>query len=218
MLRGRCAFCGAPISARYPMVELLTAFLFAACAVRFGLSWAAVGACVFVSGLVVVTFVDLDEWIIPDEVSLPGIAVGVVARPLLFDEVWWSGLAGAALGAGILMVVRVGYDLLKGQEGMGLGDVKLLGMIGAWLGPTGLLPTVIVASFSGAIIGGLLLWLAPGEQEGDEETPRDDAQGIEDEDEDDWVPPPNAVPFGPFLALGALSELLIGPLQRVFFT
>lgn len=230
LLRGRCAACRAPISIRYPIIELLTGVLFMACAVRFGPSWASLFAFVFAGGLVVITFVDIDIWEIPDEVSLPGILIGCAFRPLVFDVPWWSGLAGAALGAGALWLVRLTYEVLRGQEGMGLGDVKLIGMIGAFVGPGGLLPTIIVASFSGTIIGVVLLVAGggnevaaeaealaeaeagtePGDEPGDEPGEADEAAAGED-DEEDWTPPAHAVPFGPFLALGALTHLLLEP-------
>lgn len=283
-LRGRCRHCKTRIPARYPMVELLTAALFTACAVRFGFSAGAWLAMAFAAALVAVTFVDIDIWEIPDEISLPGIAVGVLLAPPAFAMPWWAGAAGATLGAASLLSVRWIYQLLRGQEGMGLGDVKLIAMIGAFVGPAGLLPTILVASLSGTVIGALVLWLGPsGPTEGDTDGQADgqadgappeaeierrpsaevgvpkaasddsDAAGSDgarepsnagsepnehsvpspppsetsptlgsaekrsettagpEEDEDDWEPPENAVPFGPFLALGGLTQLLMGP-------
>lgn len=220
LLRGRCAACRAPISVRYPIIELLTGALFMACAVRFGASWASLYAFIFAGGLVVITFVDIDIWEIPDEVSLPGILIGCAFRPLVFDVPWWSGLAGAALGAGALWLVRFTYEVLRGEEGMGLGDVKLIGMIGAFLGPGGLLPTIIVASFAGTIIGVLMLVAGGGADEvaaeaeevaAEEPTPDRVPTDEDGAEEEDWTPPAHAVPFGPFLALGALTHLLLEP-------
>jgi leader peptidase (prepilin peptidase)/N-methyltransferase len=214
-LRGRCRACKARISLRYPVVELLTATLFVACVARFQASWATVVAWVFVSSLVVITFVDIDIWEIPDEISLPGIVVGMVVRPLVFDVPWWSGLVGAVLGAGILWFVRWVYQVLRNAEGMGLGDVKLLGMIGAFVGPGGLLPVVLVSSLFGSLIGILVLVFGPSEEAEDERAEEASAAPTEreatDEEEEEWTPPPNAVPFGPFLALGGIAQLLLGP-------
>lgn len=230
VLRGRCRACRLPISVRYPVVELLTALLFLAAVSRFGPTLAAFTACVLASGLVVITFVDIDIWEIPDEISLPGIIAGAVLRPFAFGAPWWDGLAGAALGAFSLWALRALYELVRKQEGLGLGDLKLLAMIGAFLGPAGLLPTVLIASFSGAIVG-IVLVLAGRRSAGEPEpagprpasdtppaVPEASRQGPSEEEEDDWVPPKNALPFGPFLALGALAQLFFGPgLMRLFF-
>lgn len=214
-LRGRCRACKAPISIRYPVVEALTAVLFVAVAARFGATWATPVAWLFAGSLIVITFIDIDIWEIPDEISIPGVPIGCVLRPLVFGAPWWSGLAGAAMGGGALWLIRWFYLKFRGVEGMGLGDVKLIAMIGAFLGVGGLLPVILVASVSGALIGGLLLLLLPGEEASDEATAPAAADDRPDEpegdDEEDWEPPPNAVPFGPFLALGALTQLLLGP-------
>jgi leader peptidase (prepilin peptidase)/N-methyltransferase len=173
-----------------------------------------------------VTFIDLDIWEIPDEISLPGIALGAALRPFAFDVPWWSGLAGAALGAAFLAFVRWAYQVTRGTEGMGLGDVKLIAMIGAFLGPGGLIPCILVASLAGSVIGGVVLLVARRRGEGGAQRPAtpepttpepttESSPG--DGDEDDWTPPPTAVPFGPFLALGALAQLLFGPALRALF-
>lgn len=217
LLRGRCRSCKAPISVRYPVVEALTAVVFVAVAARFGATWATLVGWLFAGSLIVITFIDIDIWEIPDEISLPGIPLGCVLRPLVFGAPWWSGLAGAALGGGALWFIRWFYLKFRGVEGMGLGDVKLIAMLGAFLGVGGLLPIILVASITGAVIGGLLLLLQPGEGEGEGDEaevahPNDDGnEGAEEDDEEAWEPPANAVPFGPFLALGALTELLLGP-------
>ncbi len=224
-LRGRCASCRSPIALRYPMVELLTAVVFWAVAVRFGPSWGTLVGWFFVGGLIVVTFVDLDIWEIPDEISLPGIVLGCLFRPLVFDVPWWSGLAGAAVGVALLGGIRWFYLVFRDVEGMGLGDVKLIGMIGAFVGIGGILPVILVASISGTIIGGLLLAFSPrapaaepepvpsAPPEGTGEATPDEAETSDDEA---WEPPANAVPFGPFLSLGGIAEVLLGPRIDVF--
>ena len=220
MLRGRCRACKLPISIRYPIVELLTALLFVAVGMRHGWSLATVGGLCMVGGLVAITFIDMAIWEIPDEISLPGVLIGVVLRPLAYDVPWYDGLVGAALGASFLWFIRWLFFVLRNVEGMGLGDVKLIAMIGAFLGPFALAPMIMVASVSGTLIGGIVLLLAPSEEEDAEDAEADgeppseppdskaDAGNDEDEDEDDWVPPPTAVPFGPFLSLGAIATLL----------
>lgn len=243
MLRGKCRACKLPISVRYPVVELLTALLFLAIGQRFGPTLATAAGLILASGLVAITFIDIDHWLIPDEIALPGAVIGVLIRPFAFDVPWWDGVVGALVGAGALIAIRwiwwacwksyvaIRRMIQRGftpevdkSEGMGLGDVTLLAMIGGFLGPGGLLPTVLVASVAGTIVG-LLLQVAahfglvsrqaepePGEppaQPGPPAPPATPASTEdEEEDEDDWVPPPTAVPFGPFLALGALAELL----------
>ena len=156
-LRGRCAACKHPISPRYPVIEVLTGCLFAAGAARFGANLALIPALGFMAALVAVTFIDLDAWEVPDEITLPGTLLCIVARPWVFEATWMSGVVGAALGAGFLLAIRWVYFAWRGTEAMGLGDVKLLAMIGAFLGPGGLLPTVTVGSLVGSVAGIIML-------------------------------------------------------------
>ena len=228
LLRGRCAQCKTAISLRYPMVELLTASLFIAVYSRFGWSWGLLLGMVLSGSLVAITFVDIDIWEIPDEISLPGIVIGALLRPLAFDVPWYSGLVGAALGASFLWLVRWGYFVVRKTEGMGLGDVKLIAMIGAFLGVGALIPTILVASVAGTLIGAVVHFAArraptepPLAEESNShpapvepptnEQPSGEQPTIEEDDEENWTPPAGAVPFGPFLALGALSQLLFAP-------
>src|SRR5262245_4850937 len=101
VLRGKCRKCRAPISPRYPLVELLTALLFVAAVSRFGLSLATLAAIIMSCGLIVITFVDIDIWEIPDEISLPGIVIGAALRPFAFGAPWYDGILGAAVGASL---------------------------------------------------------------------------------------------------------------------
>lgn len=182
LLRGRCRDCREPISWRYPLVEALAAVLAAALWLRFGPTpeLAVYGA--FAAGLVAVAFIDLDHMIIPDSLSLGGIAAGFGAS--FFTGLGWRGsLLGAAAGGGTLLAVCLAYYAATRREGMGLGDVKLLAAIGAFLGWKAVLFTVFTASVSGALIGGA-------------------AVGFRLK---------RAVPFGTFLALGALLYVFWGP-------
>lgn len=222
VLRGKCASCKAPISVRYPVVELLTSLLFLAVYMRYGLSLATLGGLILTASLIAITFIDIDIWEIPDEISLPGIVIGAALRPFAYDVPWYDGLIGAALGAGFLWFIRWIFFVLRDMEGMGLGDVKLIAMIGAFVGPFGLIPTILISSVSGSIIGAIVLTVA--KVRGTDQQPIDDATEVaadeapeptapdEDADgegdEDDWVPPANAVPFGPFLSMGAIATLL----------
>jgi leader peptidase (prepilin peptidase)/N-methyltransferase len=184
ILRGRCRSCGAAISWRYPAIEALTGALFVIVVARLGVSAAAGVALLFVSALVVVTFIDIDHQIIPDEISLPGIVVGFLAASAVGPGMVDS-LLGILLGGGTLWVVAAVYEKLRSQEGMGGGDIKLLAMIGAFLGWRAVLVTLLIGSLSGALVGGARVAFGRAESQ---------------------VP----IPFGPFLALGALVALLFG--------
>lgn len=185
VLRGRCRDCSAPISPRYPLVEGLMAGLALALWARFGPSPLFGVSFVLVAGLVAVTFIDLDHRIIPDSLSLGGVAAGF-ASSFVTPVGWVDSLAGAALGGGVLLAVAGGYFLLTRREGMGLGDVKLLAAIGAFLGWRAVLFTVLVSSLTGSAVGLALAGL------------RNSGLKLE-------------VPFGPFLAVGACAWVFAGP-------
>ncbi len=185
-LRGRCAACGTSISIRYPMVEFLTGLLFLLVAQNFGLQWLTIIYWVFVSALVVITFIDLDHQIIPDVISLPGIVLGFLSSFVIPGISWTDSLLGILLGGGSLWAVAIGYQLLTKTEGMGLGDVKLLAMLGAFLGWKAVLPLIFIGSLLGTLVG-VPLMLAKG------------AGGK------------YAIPFGPFLATGGVIYLFWGP-------
>jgi leader peptidase (prepilin peptidase)/N-methyltransferase len=174
-------------------VETLTAVLTVLLYVRFGLSPGLAVYFVFTAALIVITFIDLRLRIIPDVISLPGIGVGLAASAVRALPGGWSqlvnGLSGSFLGilagGGILLVVATAYNLVTGKEGMGGGDIKLLAMIGAFLGWKGALFTLFAGSFAGAVVGGILMLFFGKDLK-------------------------YAVPFGPFLALGALVHLFSG--------
>lgn len=190
-LRGRCRFCGARISPRYFVVELVTALLAVALLHRFGLGISFFVGFIFVSALIVVTFIDLDVRIVPDVVSLPGIGLGLfwsivnsqwsIEHPSTFPSPV-SSLLGILFGGGSLLLVAWVYQFLTGKEGMGGGDVKLLAMIGAFLGWVAVPVTLFFASLSGSTVG-LALILKKG------------------------VDGKYALPFAPFLCVGALFHL-----------
>ncbi|MAG31806.1 MAG: prepilin peptidase [Deltaproteobacteria bacterium] len=187
-LRGRCRSCANPISLRYPAVELATGLLFLAIVWRFGETWWSVAYCVFAAALVVAAMIDHDHQIIPDRVSLGGLAVAMLVIPVLqafyglaYVEALVLSALGAFVGAGVLWAVAFlharlsvalgrtfehwpgeGEALPRPSEadywlwfpGLGLGDVKLLGMIGAVLGPVGVLDTILASSLAGLLLGG----------------------------------------------------------------
>jgi leader peptidase (prepilin peptidase)/N-methyltransferase len=189
LLRGRCRGCGQSFSVRYPIVEALTAIILLGLSLQFGWTLGLAFAFYFACSLLVVTYIDLDHQIIPDRITLPGIAVGLALALVAPAEMRWpavqSWAIGTLVGGGILWVVAWGYELATGREGMGGGDIKLLAMIGAFLGWRAVLVTLIVGSFSGALIGVALIA----------------ARGA-----DARMP----IPFGPFLALGAVCALAFG--------
>ncbi len=184
-LRGKCAGCGQQISLRYPLVEALTGGLFVLVLYSFGLSPATPVYWLFAAALVVITFIDLDHQIIPDVISLPGIVVGFLCSFFIPWVPWLDSLLGILIGGGILFLIAWGYEFLTKREGMGGGDIKLLAMLGAFLGWKAVFPIVFLASLAGTVIGLPLMVL----QKKDSKL---------------------ALPFGPFLALAAVVYLFWG--------
>jgi leader peptidase (prepilin peptidase)/N-methyltransferase len=230
-LRARCSACGLPISWRYPLIELLTALLFLSCQRRFGWSPELVSGLVLVLLLVSLSFIDLEHWILPHELTLPGIAAGLaLSVPMGLERV-----RDAAIGAAAGFLVFWGMEwlgrLIFKKEALGGGDKFLLALIGAFLTWKPLLGVIFLSSFQGAVVGVVMLLIhgragpapapeapttpppatEPGsgpEQTGAERTSE------EADDEDDWVPGPTNIPFGPWLSLAALEVMLLGPWLR----
>jgi leader peptidase (prepilin peptidase)/N-methyltransferase len=190
LLRGRCRACQHAISLRYPAVEVLTGFMFVLLLVREGVVPMLAVSASFVAALIVISFIDVDHQIIPDVISLPGIVVGLLLSACGYGPALIDSAVGILLGGGVLYAVAIGYHALTGREGMGGGDIKLLAMIGAFLGWQNVLVTLVLGSLSGALVGiGLIL-----------------VRG-----DDRKVP----IPFGPFLAAAAVCALFFGaPLVR----
>lgn len=184
-LRGRCASCSAPISIRYPLVEVLTGVLFAFAAWRWGLGGQAIAACLLLACLIALTFIDLDTHLLPDNVTLPlawaGLLVNVDGMFTPLDQ----AVVGGVVGYLVLWSIYHLFKFLTGKEGMGFGDFKLLAALGAWLGWKMLLPIVLVASFAGAVVGISLVLIAGHDRA-------------------------KPIPFGPWLALGGLVALFWG--------
>jgi leader peptidase (prepilin peptidase) / N-methyltransferase len=160
ILRGRCAHCAAPISVRYPLVEALTGVLSALVAWKFGCDWPALGALVLTWFLIALTCIDLDTQLLPDSLTLPLLWIGLAyslwapraaGAPLPVDL--RSSLVGAIAGYVSLWSVYHLFRLLTGKEGMGYGDFKLFAALGAWLGWQMLLPVMLIAAASGAVVG-----------------------------------------------------------------
>jgi leader peptidase (prepilin peptidase)/N-methyltransferase len=185
LLRGKCRGCGVRISRQYPLVELLNGLLTLALFLRFGPTLAFLVLFLFCSALVVITFIDLEHQIIPDEISLPGIVVGFLCSFFLQGHSWMNSLLGILLGGGSLLLVAYGYQWLTGKEGMGGGDIKLLAMMGAFLGWKSIPFIIFASSLVGSVVGITIMLI----QKKDSKL---------------------AIPFGPYLAFGAVLYIFYG--------
>ena len=190
LLRGKCRGCGAHISLQYPLVELLNGVLTLLLFLRFGPTPAFAALFLFCSALVVITFIDIEHQIIPDEISLSGIVIGFVLSFFMEEPGWLNSLLGILLGGGSLLLVAYSYQRLTGKEGMGGGDIKLLAMMGAFLGWKAVPFIIFASSLIGSLIGVSIMFF----QKKDSKL---------------------AIPFGPYLAFGAVLYIFYGkPLIR----
>jgi leader peptidase (prepilin peptidase)/N-methyltransferase len=158
LLRGRCGACGAAIGWRYPLIELMTALLFAACAWRFGANLAAAYAMVFTAALVTLAWIDMETGLLPDAITLPLLWVGLLVNTAHVFASPALAIMGAAAGYAFLWALFHVFRLVTGREGMGFGDFKLLAALGAWLGLAALPWILILASVSGVIVGFALIF------------------------------------------------------------
>ena len=153
LLRGRCRRCGAPISWRYPFVEALTALLFAACAASFDFTPTGAVAALFCALMVALALIDIEHFLLPDALTMPGIVAGLVLQPFLPATTFLDAALGALCGAGVLILIINFWFWMRSEEGMGLGDVNMLAMIGAFLGWQGAAVALIGAALLGALTG-----------------------------------------------------------------
>jgi leader peptidase (prepilin peptidase)/N-methyltransferase len=186
LLLGKCRHCRRPIPWHYPAVEALAGTLSLLLFIKYGLSYQYFFFFLFTGALVIIAFIDLHHKIIPDVLSLPGIIVGLTSSFILGHVYWLDSIMGIIGGGGTLFLVAVSYARLTGKEGMGGGDIKLMAMIGAWMGWRPLPLILLISSLTGAVIGFTFLILA--------------SKGFR-----------TRIPFGPFLSLGALLYLFFGP-------
>jgi len=184
-LRGRCAMCQAPVSPRYPLVEIAAALLFVANFLVLGWQPLLVSRLLFSSLLIILFVVDLEHRLLPNAVTLPGLCAGLVFSAVM-PPGWGQALLGAVLGGGLLWIIGETYQRFRGEQGLGMGDVKMIAMIGAFLGWQSMLVTLVLASLAGAAVGLLLIV-----------TRRASMQ--------------YALPFGSFLAAAAFVASLYGP-------
>ncbi|MDE2130012.1 MAG: prepilin peptidase [Betaproteobacteria bacterium] len=189
MLRGKCSSCGTRISARYPLVELLTAGLTAATIWLHGATPWALGLVVLLWGLIALAFIDYDTTLLPDGITLPLLWLGLLLHASLDPAFLPQAIWGAAIGYASLWSIYQAFKLLTGKEGMGYGDFKLFAALGAWFGALALLPIILLSAVAGAAIGIALQFSGLAERG-------------------------KPIPFGPFLATAGLIMLLLGP-QRL---
>jgi len=191
-LRGRCRHCQAPISVQYPLVEALSACAAAVVVWRFGTSWQALAGLGFSWTLIAAAGIDLRTQLLPDQLTLPLLWAGLLIAllPLFVDA--HSAIVGAAAGYLSLWSVYWLFKLATGKDGMGYGDFKLLGALGAWMGLESLLPIVLMSSLIGAAIGGAFLL----RKKRDRATP---------------------IPFGPFLAAAGWAWFVAGDVLSAFY-
>jgi len=212
LLRGRCRKCRIRISFRYPLVEILGGAAALVAVSRHGLSLAALAEFAFAATLLALSFIDLDTWLLPHVITVPLLAAGLALSALSLTAApsLLSSAGGAAAGWLAFAAVSVIGEKVMKKEALGFGDVWLLGGLGAWLGLGGLLPVVLLASIQGTVVGLALIVMGrgqPGPAEPAPATAAEDAAPPALDPDADWVPPRNAVPFGPFLAAGALEWL-----------
>lgn len=195
LLRARCRSCREPISWRYPLIELANALFYLAIYERTGPTAGFLAVAALISMTLVLIYIDLEIQILPDVIDLPGVVLGLgmgamhfgaLYPDLLLARTFAESATGAVVGAGVILVIRLLYQLIRKAEGMGLGDVKMMAMLGAVLGWEPLFPLLLIASFTGAIVGlGLAMKSGKGLQV--------------------------ALPFGVFLGIAFLAVLFFGP-------
>jgi leader peptidase (prepilin peptidase)/N-methyltransferase len=190
-LRGRCRTCGSAIGVVYPIVELITAFAFAGAYAIYGLTPLLAVRLLFASAMIVLFVIDLRHKILPNVITVPGIVAGI-GFSLAVPPGPLASVIGAAAGGGLLFAIAEGYYRWRGVEGLGMGDVKMLAMIGAFLGWQLMLVTLILASFAGSLIGVALIASRRGSMQA-------------------------ALPFGTFLAVGALAAAVSGDAMLAWY-
>lgn len=186
-LRGQCSTCKTPIGVRYPLVELATGFLFFYCVWMWGSTPSGVAWCIFSTVLLCLALIDWDTTLLPDDLTLPLLWLGLIAAALQWTPVnLEAALWGAIAGYMSLWSIYWLFKLVTGKEGMGYGDFKLFAVLGAWFGWQALIPMILLASVIGAIVG-ITMKFSTGLREG------------------------GYIPFGPFLAGAGLTALFVGP-------
>ncbi len=192
LLAGKCRYCRKTISWRYPVIEGLMGLLSLVLFIRYGLCYQYPIFLIFVGTLITISFIDFEHQIIPDLLSLPGIAAGMAVALIPGRISFLDSVIGAASGGGSLLLIAIVFKRLTGKDGMGGGDVKLLAMIGAWMGWRSLPLIILISSLTGAVAGSLFLLTA--------------GKGLR-----------ARIPFGPFLSLGTLIYFFFGYQLRQWY-
>ena len=185
LLKGRCRNCGSKISIQYPVVEFLTGLIYLIIYLIYGLSVQSLVYIILSSALIIIAFIDLQEQIIPDVISLPGIVVGLILSFIVPYISFINSALGALVGGGIILIIAWVGSIIFKKEAMGGGDVKLAAMIGAFLGWRYIIISLFLGFFLGALTGIILIITKIKKRE-------------------------DAIPFGPFIALGSIITLLWG--------
>jgi leader peptidase (prepilin peptidase)/N-methyltransferase len=195
-LKGKCRTCKEPISIRYPVIEILTSIMFIAVQLRLGISWHLLFRdWPFVAILLAITFIDLEHGIIPDVLSLGGLILGLATCWMVDTPGWLNSWLGAGIGFSAFYALAWIYYKISGRAGLGGGDIKLLAMLGAFVGPYGVLTTVLISSVFGSLVG--IGWALATQKKGLMKM---------------------SIPYGPFLVLGALYYYLLGDTLWFQFT
>ncbi|MGA2331336.1 MAG: prepilin peptidase [Syntrophales bacterium] len=185
ILRGKCRDCHEKISLQYPIVEAITAVMSLLLFLKFGLSFKYLSSFIFTCALIAITFIDLRHQIIPDVISLPGIPVFFLLAVFFMDVTIWEALLGTLIGGGCLFAIAFIYEIITKREGMGGGDIKLLAMLGAFLGWKSLFFVLFASSLLGGIVGVSAMIVKGQDMK-------------------------YALPFGPFLSIAAVAYLFVG--------
>ena len=185
LLKGCCRYCKEPISLRYLLVEIMSGLMVVAVVLKYGISFQSFIYFIFIASLIVITFIDLDHRIIPDIITLPGIIIGLGSSFFIPQIGFKTSIIGLLAGGGSLYSVAWGYHLITGKDGMGGGDIKLLAMMGTIVGWKGILFIIFVSSAVGTLTGITLILIQGKNMK-------------------------FAIPFGPFLSLGAITYIFFG--------
>lgn len=183
VLRGKCCFCGKKFSIRYPLVEFVMACLFSIIVYQYELSWITLEYLILTFGLVTASFIDYDHMILPDEITIGGLVLGVIGAAINPERSFWDAMAGILFGGGVLWLVAYIYYVFTGREGLGGGDIKLLAWLGALLGWKAI-PFIILSS---SVIGSIVGIIISSKKGNTLKT---------------------MIPFGPFLVIGSFMYIL----------
>jgi leader peptidase (prepilin peptidase) / N-methyltransferase len=228
--RGKCGYCGAGFSIRYALVELLLALLSLFVFIKSPLSGGEISLVnlagflldfSFIFLLLVLSFIDWDTFILPDILIFPFGLIYLISLPLIKPITYKESIIGGLLGFFLFFLTSLFYKIIKGKEGLGMGDAKLLGLLGLYVGPLGITPIILFASFQGILFAGIasifkIRWSEPKVYKGITDDDEEFEQFINESKDNKWSMKP--IPFGPFLSLGGIQVFFWGDhFYRIFF-